>query len=103
MERLEEGGLWWLPEAPSAQVPGVLRVETDGKASLTLIGQLRDYRHGADRTELPDGSTKFSMTMAGQATAGRYPRVVGRIGGESYTLEAGIRTRHSTLMQRPCE
>jgi hypothetical protein len=34
----EWAGLWWLPEDPGAQTPGVLRYDADGGLSLTLIG-----------------------------------------------------------------
>lgn len=37
-ESHEWSGLWWLPDAPDTRVPGVLRYDRDGGASLSLIG-----------------------------------------------------------------
>ncbi|MEU7646896.1 hypothetical protein [Streptomyces huasconensis] len=38
----EWAGLWWLPEAPEYQVPGVLRYEPEGGLVLSLIGAFED-------------------------------------------------------------
>lgn len=35
-------GLWWLPDEPEDQVPGVLRYDIDGGLSLSLIGAFED-------------------------------------------------------------
>lgn len=37
-ESHEWSGLWWLPDAPDERVPGVLRYDRDGGATLSLIG-----------------------------------------------------------------
>ncbi|MFP3397659.1 hypothetical protein SB749_15115 [Brevibacterium sp. SIMBA_078] len=37
-ESHEWSGLWWLPGAPDERVPGVLRYDRDGGATLSLIG-----------------------------------------------------------------
>lgn len=41
-ESSEWAGMWWLPEAPHAIVPGVLRYDGAGGLSLTLIGAFED-------------------------------------------------------------
>lgn len=38
----EWAGLWWLPDAPGEQVPGVLRYDPEGGLSLSLIGAFED-------------------------------------------------------------
>lgn len=38
----EWAGLWWLPDNPDEQVPGVLRYDADGGLSLSLIGAFED-------------------------------------------------------------
>lgn len=38
----EWAGLWWLPDAPDEQVPGVLRYDSVGGLSLSLIGTFED-------------------------------------------------------------
>ncbi|MEW1615831.1 MULTISPECIES: HEPN domain-containing protein [unclassified Streptomyces] len=38
----EWAGLWWLPDAPDEQVPGVLRYAPEGGLSLSLIGAFED-------------------------------------------------------------
>lgn len=38
----EWAGLWWLPEDPEEQVPGVLRYDPEGGLSLSLIGAFED-------------------------------------------------------------
>lgn len=38
----EWAGLWWLPDNPDDQVPGVLRYDADGGPSLSLIGAFED-------------------------------------------------------------
>jgi hypothetical protein len=37
-ESAEWAGIWWLPDAPDEQIPGVLRYEPDGGLVLSLIG-----------------------------------------------------------------
>ncbi|MFT0848217.1 HEPN domain-containing protein [Actinomycetaceae bacterium L2_0104] len=41
-ENGEWAGMWWLPEAPEEQVPGVLRYDSNDGLSLTLIGAFED-------------------------------------------------------------
>ena len=38
----EWAGVWWLPEAPSEKVPGVLRYDPEDGLSLSLIGTFED-------------------------------------------------------------
>jgi hypothetical protein len=38
----EWAGLWWLPDDPDEQVPGVLRYDPEGGLSLSLIGAFED-------------------------------------------------------------
>jgi hypothetical protein len=38
----EWAGLWWLPEEPENQIPGVLRYLPDGKLELSLIGAFEE-------------------------------------------------------------
>ncbi|MGP3973017.1 HEPN domain-containing protein [Streptomyces sp. 8N114] len=38
----EWAGLWWLPDDPDEQVPGVLRYDAEGGLSLSLIGAFED-------------------------------------------------------------
>ena len=43
---LDEGaewpGVWWLPDTPAEQIPGILRREPEGGLALTLIGSFED-------------------------------------------------------------
>ncbi len=41
-EEHEWAGVWWLPDAPDEQVPGVLRYDSNGGLSLSLIGAFED-------------------------------------------------------------
>jgi hypothetical protein len=41
-ESAEWAGLWWLPDAPDEQVPGVLRYEPEDGLVLSLIGAFED-------------------------------------------------------------
>jgi len=95
MKPVEEGGQWWLPETPDAKVSGVFRIDDKGKSQLTLIGELRNRLHDAERHDRPDGSVEFRFTESSLDRAGSYPRVLGRTGSNDYTLEGGLRTRHS--------
>ena len=38
----EWAGLWWLPDTPDAQIPGILRYDAEGGLSLSLIGAFED-------------------------------------------------------------
>ncbi|WP_443050369.1 hypothetical protein [Streptomyces sp. NBC_00286] len=38
----EWAGLWWLPDDPDEQVPGVLRYDPESGLSLSLIGAFED-------------------------------------------------------------
>jgi hypothetical protein len=96
VEPAEEGGQWWLPENPDVKVPGVLRIDDKGRSQLTLVGELRDRLHGAERHDRADGSAEFRFTESGFDRSGGYPRVVGRTQSSKYTLVHGLRTRHST-------
>ncbi len=96
MQGSDEGGQWWLPESPETKVPGVLRINDKGSTQLTLIGELRDLLHGAERHDRADGTVEFQFTESGFDRSRRYPRVLGRTQSSNYTLEHGLRTRHST-------
>lgn len=54
-EAHEWAGLWWLPEAPEAQVPGVLQYDPDQGLTLSLIGTFEDRL----MTTLSSGITLF--------------------------------------------
>ena len=41
-EAVEWAGLWWLPDDPGKQIPGILRYDGEGKSSLSLIGAFED-------------------------------------------------------------
>ena len=41
-EAVEWAGLWWLPDDPDKQVPGILRYDGEGSLSLSLIGAFED-------------------------------------------------------------
>jgi len=41
-ETIEWAGLWWLPDDPDKQVPGILRYDGEGSLSLSLIGAFED-------------------------------------------------------------
>ncbi|MEW6874445.1 HEPN domain-containing protein [Trueperella pyogenes] len=41
-EAIEWAGLWWLPDDPDKQVPGVLRYDGQGSPSLSLIGAFEE-------------------------------------------------------------
>lgn len=43
-EAHERAGLWWLPEAPETQVPGVLYYDPEQGLTLSLIGAFEDRR-----------------------------------------------------------
>lgn len=38
----EWAGLWWLPDAPEEQVPGVLHYDSEGGLTLSLIGAFEE-------------------------------------------------------------
>lgn len=42
-EAVEWAGLWWLPDDPDKQVPGILRYDGEGNPSLALIGAFEDH------------------------------------------------------------
>ena len=41
-EAAEWQGLWWLPDAPDEQVPGILRYDGEGHLVLSLIGAFEE-------------------------------------------------------------
>lgn len=41
-EAVELAGLWWLPDEPGKQIPGILRYDGEGRSSLSLIGAFED-------------------------------------------------------------
>lgn len=41
-EAVEWAGLWWLPDDPDKQVPGILRYDGEGSPSVALIGAFED-------------------------------------------------------------
>ncbi|ERH29364.1 hypothetical protein QU668_08735 [Schaalia sp. HMT-877] len=41
-EAVELAGLWWLPDEPSKQIPGILQYDGEGRSSLSLIGAFED-------------------------------------------------------------
>lgn len=41
-EAVEWAGLWWLPDDPGKQIPGILRYDGEGRSSLSLIGAFED-------------------------------------------------------------
>lgn len=41
-EAVELAGLWWLPDDPGKQIPGILRYDGEGRSSLSLIGAFED-------------------------------------------------------------
>lgn len=41
-EAAEWAGLWWLPDDPENQLPGVMRYDGEGNPSLSLIGAFED-------------------------------------------------------------
>lgn len=42
-EAVEWAGLWWLPNDPDRQIPGILRYDGEGRSSLSLIGAFEDH------------------------------------------------------------
>lgn len=41
-EAVELAGLWWLPDDPGKQIPGILQYDGKGRSSLSLIGAFED-------------------------------------------------------------
>ena len=41
-EAVEWVGLWWLPDDPGKQIPGILRYDGEGRSSLSLIGAFEE-------------------------------------------------------------
>lgn len=41
-EAVELAGLWWLPDDPGKQIPGILRYDGEGRSTLSLIGAFED-------------------------------------------------------------
>lgn len=83
METIDEGGEWWLPDAPDRKVSGWLTFTVDDGAQLRLVGSFRDMqeegvRHGEDAVWMTEDSIE---------RAGSYPRILGQIENKPFTLE----------------
>jgi hypothetical protein len=89
VETIDEGGQWWLPEAPDRKLSGWLTFTVDDGARLRLVGSFRDASDEGVRRD--DGST--AMTVDSLEHAGSYPRILGQIGHKPFTLEGCFRTR----------
>jgi ApeA-like protein len=44
MEEFEYQRYWWLPDEPEERVPGTLKFDPEGGASLNLLGSFRVWR-----------------------------------------------------------
>lgn len=51
-EPIETPGLFWLPETPDNQLPGVLRISESGEVTLEVIGLLRHHRASVDEERI---------------------------------------------------
>jgi len=89
VETIDEGGEWWLPEAPDRKVSGWLTFTVDDGARLRLVGSFRDAWDEGVRRD--DDST--AMTVDSLEQGGSYPRILGQIGRKPFTLEGCFRTR----------
>jgi hypothetical protein len=89
VETIDEGGEWWLPQAPDRKVSGWLTFTVDDGARLRLVGSFRDLWDEGVRRD--DDST--AMTVDSLEQAGSYPRILGQIGHKPFTLEGCFRTR----------
>jgi hypothetical protein len=70
METIDNGGEWWLPEAPDRKVSGWLTFTVDDGAQLRLVGSFREVMTG--------DSTGRGVS---------YPRILGQIENKAFTLE----------------
>jgi ApeA N-terminal domain 1 len=91
VETIDDGGEWWLPEAPDQKVSGWLTFTVDDGAQLRLVGSFRDAWDEGVRRD--DGSTAITVDSLEQG--GTYPRILGQIGHKAFTLEGCFRTRLS--------
>lgn len=93
VDPVDAGGRWWLPESPERITPGALRISESGEIQLTLIGQMSSPLSRAERTDKEDGTVVYRAT--GNLRSVSYPRVLGRVGQDIYTLETGLQTHHN--------
>jgi hypothetical protein len=90
--------MWWLPDAPEAKVPGVIKMNERGSTRLELIGCFRDMLDAAEVQQQPDGSATRTATAKALEDAGNYGRVCGQVGSKEYTLDDCYRGRWSSGM-----
>ena len=84
-------GEWWLPGREERRVAGVLRFDPDSGAELRLAGTFRGREEKGERTERRSGAVIITYSLDSLENAGTYPRILGRAGGKSYTLEDCVR------------
>jgi hypothetical protein len=59
VETIDEGGQWWLPEAPDRKLSGWLTFTVDDGARLRLVGSFRDASDEGVRRD--DSSTAMTV------------------------------------------
>ncbi|WP_214323065.1 HEPN domain-containing protein [Nonomuraea sediminis] len=87
----EAQGEWWLPGREGRRVAGVLRFDPDAGSELRLIGTFRGMDEEGERTERRGAVVTITYSRDSLENAGTYPRILGRAGGNSYTLEDCVR------------
>jgi hypothetical protein len=97
MDSEEFSGEWWLPQRPERRVPGVLRIDAEGRATLSLIGELRDLFELGDVEHL-DGGTRVTVTDRHVRAGGQYDRIHGQVGVTAYNLENCGQVHHNSNM-----
>jgi hypothetical protein len=83
---VEHKGEWWMPERPERRVPGILRIDGEGRCVLDLLGELRPWDELGDVTHQPGGTVR-TVTSQHLDDAGRFPRLHGQVGVTAWTLE----------------
>lgn len=84
----EHPGEWWLANRPERRVPGVLKIDGDGRSNLELIGALRNEWDFAETKVLPNGVVRQDMTIDAAARSSDYGRVLGEgVDGKAFTLD----------------
>src|SRR3954462_2823788 len=98
MGPFEAKGLWWLAgqSDESKRVPGVLTVDENGEAELSLIGTFTDETYGAQPEQGEHGEVSYTITEDLIAKSGVYPRILGVAGNTGYTLEDSFRTKRTS-------
>jgi hypothetical protein len=85
----EHPGEWWLADRPERRVPGVLKIDEDGRSNLEVIGALRSEWEFAEAKVLPNGTVRQDMTVDAMERSSEFGRVLGEgVDGKAFTLDS---------------